>query len=673
VSLPATKTAATEEALQASLAGLRERVRRAVDARRASDPEPDDPFRGLHVSDAQADRLLNDRPRLAEGAPRDQIGFEGVLTMLGGAFGLDDLDLELLLTSLAPDLDASFEPLYGYLQDDVSRRRAGIGLALELCGLSPLSAAARARFGPQSRLVRSGLVLVEDADRPFLTRPLRVPDRVTRQLLGDSTPDLALDRLTSTLVPIGGEVDPGLRAWLRAPGGLVYLREAPGGSAASILAAAAQAEGLAVLAVDVERMGPDEDPEALAMVATREAGFSRAVLLVRPVETLAARGRGAVQAFADQSQPLVMAGAVHWDPAWARRPPLICEAPALEVDTRQALWSRDLGAAAEIEAAAATRQFRLSPEQIFRAAESARLTTSLRGSRLDDAAARAAARAQNSAGLERLARRIEPAVGFADLVLQSVVLEHLRELTVRARWRERVLGEWRMGGAASRRRGLSALFAGASGTGKTMAAEVVAGEMGLDLYVVDLATVVDKYVGETEKNLDRIFAEAERINGVLLFDEADALFGKRSEVSDAHDRYANVEVAYLLQRMELFEGTAILATNLRSNLDEAFARRLDLLVDFPEPEEAERRLLWERCLGGRVPRAGDIDIGFLGQAFRLSGGNIRNICVSAAYQAADAGRAMSMADLVRATQREYRKLGRMVVEAEFGSYYYMVG
>src|SRR5205807_2394270 len=161
-------------------------------------------------------------------------------------------------------------------------------------------------------------------------------------------------------------------------------------------------------------------------------------------------------------------------------------------------------------------------------------------------------------------------------------------------------------------------------TGKTMAAEVVACEMGLDLYVVDLASVVDKYVGETEKNLDRIFAEAESVNGVLLFDEADALFGKRSDVSDAHDRYANVEVAYLLQRMELFEGIAILATNLRSNLDEAFARRLDALIDFPEPEEADRLRLWRLCLGSAAPVAADLDLEVLARAFKLSGGNIRN-------------------------------------------------
>jgi len=206
-----------------------------------------------------------------------------------------------------------------------------------------------------------------------------------------------------------------------------------------------------------------------------------------------------------------------------------------------------------------------------------------------------------------------------------------------------------------------------------MAAEVLAGELGLDLYAVDLATVVDKYVGETEKNLDKIFAESERVNGVILFDEADALFGKRSEVSDAHDRYANVEVAYLLQRMELFDGIAILATNLRANLDEAFTRRLDSLVDFPEPEAEYRLSLWERSLGPSVPRANDLDLQFLAEAFKVSGGGIRNIVVAAAYMAAEDDRPISMRDLVRATQREYLKLGRLCVESEFGDYYELLG
>jgi SpoVK/Ycf46/Vps4 family AAA+-type ATPase len=220
--------------------------------------------------------------------------------------------------------------------------------------------------------------------------------------------------------------------------------------------------------------------------------------------------------------------------------------------------------------------------------------------------------------------------------------------------------------------GITALFAGDSGTGKTLSAEVVAGDLGFDLYVIDLSTVVDKYIGETEKNLDRIFTEADRVNGVLLFDEADALFGKRSEVKDARDRYANVEVAYLLQRMEAFDGLAILTTNLRANLDEAFTRRLEAIVDFPMPEEEHRRRLWERNLPAALPLTDDVDLDFLARRFKLAGGDIRNICVTAAYLAAAEDRPATMADLIRATEREYRKLGRLTVEAEFGEYHRLV-
>ena len=197
---------------------------------------------------------------------------------------------------------------------------------------------------------------------------------------------------------------------------------------------------------------------------------------------------------------------------------------------------------------------------------------------------------------------------------------------------------------------------------------MIAGELGLDLYVIDLSTVVDKYIGETEKNLDRIFVEADRVNGVLLFDEADAIFGKRSEVKDARDRYANVEIAYLLQRMERFDGLAVLTTNLRGNLDDAFTRRIDVIVDFPMPEDNDRRTLWRMHLPAELPQADDIDLDFMARRFKFSGGNIRNVCLTAAFFAAEADRPVTMADLIRGTEREYRKLGRLTVEDEFGPY-----
>jgi SpoVK/Ycf46/Vps4 family AAA+-type ATPase len=235
------------------------------------------------------------------------------------------------------------------------------------------------------------------------------------------------------------------------------------------------------------------------------------------------------------------------------------------------------------------------------------------------------------------------------------------------------MGEWHMGGVGTKGNGITVLFAGGSGTGKTLAAEVVAGSLGLDLYVVELSSVVDKYVGETEKNLERIFSGAEGINGVLFFDEADALFGKRSAVSDGHDRYANIEVAYLLQRMEQFQGISVLATNLTANLDDAFARRIDVRVVFPQPEAPERKRLWARHLPPSLPMSDDVDLDFLAGAFRLAGGDIRNATLGAAYEAAGQGEPVAMAHLVRATAREYRKLGRLCTEEDFGPYTRLIG
>jgi SpoVK/Ycf46/Vps4 family AAA+-type ATPase len=258
-------------------------------------------------------------------------------------------------------------------------------------------------------------------------------------------------------------------------------------------------------------------------------------------------------------------------------------------------------------------------------------------------------------------------------VLAPNVRRALVELAARARHRDRVLSEWRMRRGGGRGRGVTALFAGDSGTGKTMSAEVIAGDLALDLYTVNLATVVDKYIGETEKNLERIFAEAGGVNAVLFFDEADAIFGKRSDVKDAHDRYANIESAYLLQRLETFDGLAILASNLRANIDEAFTRRLDAIIDFPAPTPELRRALWVHCLEPPLPLADDLDLDFLAESFEMAGGNIRSASTTAAYLAAAAGTPVTMHDVIAAVEQEYRKLGRLVLEREFGPFYSALG
>jgi AAA+ superfamily predicted ATPase len=282
----------------------------------------------------------------------------------------------------------------------------------------------------------------------------------------------------------------------------------------------------------------------------------------------------------------------------------------------------------------------------------------------------AAVRRLAAGRIDRLARRVRPERTWADIVLPADQLAQLRELAARYRNRSTVYGKWGFRPAPSA--GVVMLFAGLSGTGKTLAAEILAGDLSLELYKLDLAAVVSKYLGETEKNLDQVFDAAAAGNVVLFFDEADALFGKRTEVSDAHDRYANVETAYLLQRLESYEGVVILATNLAKNIDAAFLRRLHATVEFPTPEEPERHRIWEKNLGVHAPLE-EVDVSFLARQFDITGGSIRNAALTAAFLAAEAGTPITMATLIQALRREFQKLGRLVTPSDFGRHADLVG
>jgi SpoVK/Ycf46/Vps4 family AAA+-type ATPase len=263
-----------------------------------------------------------------------------------------------------------------------------------------------------------------------------------------------------------------------------------------------------------------------------------------------------------------------------------------------------------------------------------------------------------SHNLASFARKIEPKYFWNDIVLPADQLSQLREICNQYKYQHVVYGEWGFGQKLSLGKGLNVLFSGHPGTGKTMAAEVIASELHLDLYKIDLSQVVSKYIGETEKNLNRIFREAQASSSILFFDEADALFGRRTEVKDSHDRYANIEVSYLLQKMEEYDGIAILATNLRQNMDEAFLRRLQVIIEFPFPDEEYRRLIWKVVFPEEAPVASDVDFELLARAVRLAGGNIKSIGLAAAFYAASDGRVIRQQHLVRAARREFQKLGR---------------
>lgn len=668
---------------------LRDRVALLVEQRSATDPTAADPLRGLYLSEEAVRHLLapaGPHPASADPDP----GHGDRLGLLAGRLGLSELDVRILLIALAPDLDRTFEPLYGYLNDDVGRRRATTGLALDLCGLPAHQAAARARFHPTAPLSALGLVVVEEPERPFLSRALRVPDRLIAHLLGDDTLDSALSGHARPLrAPVRGErYDE--EFLLRLADRLteaplpVYLREHRAGDGLACAAAALRRSGQESLHFTP---GDTDAQESIAELL-REARLRDCAIVVSPLPKDPTR---LMRALAVPDVSVLFTDPRPYDPHWCdHRDPLVLDAPRLRAGAVEA-WATALGvrndsetvpgagtAAGEMPAAdpapdteplaedapafdlaPVVAPYRLGGDRILRAARAARNLAAFDGGPLTAAHLRLAARQQSASGLERHARRIRPDVGWEDLVLPDKPLLQLRELALRARHRDRVLGDWRLSAGGGRGRGVLGLFAGDSGTGKTLSAEVVAAELGLDLYVVQLSSIVDKYVGETEKNLERIFTEADRTDAVLLFDEADAVFGKRSEVKDSHDRYANMESAYLLQRLESFDGIALLTTNLRANIDEAFTRRLDLVVDFPFPDADQRLALWRHALT-HVPRADGIDPRAVARDFELAGGSIRSAVVTAAYSAAGRDAHVTTADLLEGARREYRKAGRLV-------------
>lgn len=660
------------------LALLRDRVRTLVGTRSDQDPSARDPLRGLYLSSEHVERLLDsagERPEIRNDDAYGRCGEpEGRLGQLAHAFGLSALDVHILLSALAPDVDPDFQALYGYLNDDVGRRRASVALALDLAAFAPHEPWARARFHPHAPLRAGSLLTLEDNDRPLPGRALRVPERVIAHLLGDNALDGELPHSVALLTgaEAGGtanRIGPEAREFAGRLGTLlartpsvVHLREYRQGDGGAVAVAALHAADLPVLRCDLES-GAGE-PGTVAPALLREARLLGAGIVLGPLtetseDWVRALGSGAAASHGFDV-PVVIHGAAPFDSRWSPSGDVLSlDAPPDSTDT-ELLWRSSIGeAAGNFDLRATVAPYRLSPEQIARAAKAARALAVLEGLPVGAAQVQQGALRQSAPTLDRHARRVSPAVGWSDLVLPNEPRLQLEELLVRARHRERVLGHWGLRSGGGRGHGVVALFAGESGTGKTLAAEVVAGELGIDLYIVELSAVVDKYIGETEKNLEKIFTEADRTNAVLLFDEADAIFGKRSEVKDSHDRYANLESAYLLQRLESFDGIVLLTTNLRANIDEAFTRRLDLLVDFPFPDAQQRLALWRHSLAG-VPCADDIDLASCAGAFDLAGGSIRSAVVTAAYIAVGRGAPVSTNDLLAGARREYRKAGRLV-------------
>ncbi|MEZ5351550.1 MAG: AAA family ATPase [Bryobacteraceae bacterium] len=587
-------------------------------------------------------------------------------------------------------MDLRYERLYAYLHDDVTRRRPSVDLALNLLsGSREAKIAARGRFGPDSPLIGGRLLhlIPETGTQPILlAHALKLDDSIVRFLLGVSgldarlRPFTELDAEPEASEPAETDMARILDLVISGSGRLphLYFEGAAHGAKTTAARTLAARLGTPLFTVDLAKAGglPTAEFDAALGTLFRDARLQNAVVLLQGFDALRPAERAPQletlrTALEEASACVIVAGAGACDPRFETLVPVPFGEPGFQARRgawQSALRKRQVAADARTVDELAAR-YRLSGLQIQRAVDSAVRQTALQPDGPGHEELAKASRIQLQRDPGSLAQRVRPLYRWEDLVLPPDQIAQLKEVCTQARYRHIVMGDWGFENRLSLGKGLTALFSGPPGTGKTMAVEVIANDLGLDLYKIDLSQVVSKYIGETEKNMDRLFNEAHAGNAILFFDECDALFGKRTAVQDAHDRYANIEIAYLLQKMDEHEGVSILATNLRQNLDAAFTRRLTFIVEFPFPDENSRRRIWQGIWPRKVPRSGDMDLEFMASQFKLPGGAVKNIALAAAYLAAAEDKPeVTTEHLLWATRRELEKSGRSVSRTEFGKY-----
>ncbi|WP_336364717.1 ATP-binding protein [Halalkalicoccus salilacus] len=686
-----------------------------------------DEFRGLYVSDEEVAELLQSTRKEAghdgdecedSRAFRDRLqrttaridervratrstDTELRLETLASLFDLDRSAIDVLLVGLAPELNLRYERIYSYLNDDVTRKRPTVALTLDLLSVDttdPLDMRAPfARSGPL--LCHRLLHLAGEAkDASLLARTVRVDQRIIAFLLGDDEIDPRLIEVAELHEPkpaverLNGRFDESTlnnihRVLDNERSAMLFISGPYGSGRAAVAGEFSRDRGVPLLTVDAAAI--PEGAGAFADVldrTVREAKLQGAtVRLVNTGERPEPERIAAVSTLDAYDGDVILSSETPWRP---RRPPerhrpveLPLSVPDYAVRCR--LWRYHLATGNvdgllsdrsdpddpsdlehSIDPSDLAAKFQLTDGQIQDALATA--TTAADGSSLTRSVLYRACREQSAENLDALARRIEPNYDWADIVLPSDRLTQLQEIALRIRHRGTVYAEWGFEEKFSLGNGLVVLFAGPSGTGKTMAAEIIAGDAGLDLYKIDLSQMVSKYIGETEKNLRRVFDEAEHCDAILFFDEADALFGERSEVHDSHDRYANIEVNYLLQRIEEHDGVVLLTTNFRQNIDDAFMRRIHVTVDFLLPDQDSREAIWRGVFPSATP-LGELDFPFLA-SFEVPGGTIKNVALTAAFLAADDGERVEMRHVVRAARREFQKTGKLTSPDEFGRY-----
>ena len=609
---------------------------------------------------------------------------EPLLARLVRVFALSELDLAIVSVLLAPELDHELERAYAFALDDFTRKRGDIGFIARVIAAGDAAVVDRVllRFDDAAPLRRLGVVTVgSSGDVPATMRPSRLADRIVGFLRGHDNVDELVHGLVRigelaphrAAVVMGAELVQRIARALDDPSSAPrVLLAGPEGAGRGLIAEALFGErGRPSVRIDLAGIVAEGKIAERVAAALREAALRDAAAIIdggTAIDRDAPRTlvHALANSIAELAVPVVFTLTSH--PGWLVEivPSLVeLDVPPPTFRERLELWRRALTgpvvAADDLEIVASRYAF--TGATIARAARRAVQAARLRDPSapevtLDDLGD--SARLMFSHRLGAMAQRIPIGFSWSDLVLPRDTHEAVREVVRFARYRSFLLEDWGFSAKLPYGRGVSAIMAGPPGTGKTMVAQLLAKELGYDLYRIDLSQVVNKYIGETEKNLARIFDEAETSHAVLFFDEADSLFARRTDVKSSNDRYANLEVNYLLQRMETFDGVTLLATNLEQGLDDAFKRRVRFSIQFELPEEAERKKLWISMFPPKVPLAPNIDWDLLAKRFEMAGGYIKKAALRAALTAAETRRPITTADLVEAARQEYREMGRII-------------
>lgn len=811
-------------------------VRLSLEKRKDNYQDDTEVYQGLYISEDEVDIILQ-APTLKKEVHSDvelskieaiackiknkeaesiDKGKELRLHIIKNLFDLSPFEVDILLICLLPELDLKYEKLYSYLHDDVTKKKPTVDLVMCLLGLSTESRfAARECFSPTAKLIKNHLIYLKgdmsEGQMPLLSRSIKMDDRLINYLLGFNEIDPRLSDFTKKIEPkicfediilTSDDTLIGLKNYIKRPEILSFY--GPYGSGKKMAAEAICRElGTSLIVVDSKVLMKDNSFEIFNLIF-REALLQKSSLYFDDFDTLL--NEGDVITMPEIIQDLdrfpywiFLSGKQAWEPkAVFNNHRFISRSFSLpSFPYRKQLWKSFLdkysnSISDDIDINALASKFNFSGGQIKDATSTAfniAMAKKTDGPTLTMENIYQGCKAQSNKKLISLAKKIEPHHTWNDIVLPKDIKEQLKEVTGYIKYKGIVYADWGFDEKLSLGKGLNVLFAGPSGTGKTMTAEIIAGEVGLDIYKIDLSSVVSKYIGETEKNLQKIFKEAETSNAILFFDEADALFGKRSETRDSHDRYANIEINYLLQKMEEHEGIVILASNYSQNIDDAFKRRMHFKIDFPMPDKTHRKIIWEKmfpekspvsiprfffndikdatCLGDKLRDSNNpvskylwerltpevkqlidsldgsdakssglsealvdelnrficddnlfdhkcfaniqlknetqklvehrlkgnertrmnrllleevypyeltqsyIDFGFL-STLDITGGNIKNITLSAAFLAAGDSGAIRMEHIIKATRREIQKIGKLCMAEEFGNYYEML-